>query len=265
MALTKDDITDVCVDLETLATGPNPAVIEIGAVAFIEIPQNANGRWADRIGGIPSSETRTPKRSWMELEHRDGDFTFHRFVYPGDEQRATIETLQFWSNHMDQFRAILDGIMRTKEKNQHISLRLVAASFGDWLRSFPNLKRVWAHGSAFDIAILQNAHPDSKIWRYGSDDSWVERTFDHHMARDSRTLFDAYDYAPQYGSEVPHRALPDAIATALNIMAAYDQNAPSASLLREVVPSMTALAGSISLTMSDGKVRRFRLVEGEGS
>lgn len=261
MALTKDDITDVCVDLETLATGPNPAVIEIGAVAFVAVAQNANGRWADRIGGIP----RTPKRSWMELEHRDGDFTFHRFVYPGDEQRATIETLQFWSNHMDQFRAILDGIMRTKETNNHAPLRFIAMSFGEWLRTFPNLQRVWAHGAAFDIAILQNAHPDSKVWQYGRDTGWAERTFDHHMARDSRTLFDASGYTPEHKSADPHRALPDAVATALNIMAAYDQNAPSASLLREVVPSMTALAGSISLTMPDGKVRRFRLVEGEGS
>lgn len=105
------------IDLETMGTGPNAAVIQLGAVAF----NSVNGL-ADPDG--------------LSL-----DIDLHSSVLLGGEVDAA--TAQWWRDR---------GGLELKEP---VPLRAALLELGAWVKNLPQLERVWSQGANFDVPILE--------------------------------------------------------------------------------------------------------------
>lgn len=116
--VTLEDMDSVMIDLETMGTGPNAAVVQIGAIPFNSQTGMVRPDFflADvdlassvRLGGLVTEDTRN---WWLD----QGGFKH------------------------DQHPEDLLGAM---------------TRLGAWMSRFPNLQRVWAQGPSFDVAILE--------------------------------------------------------------------------------------------------------------
>lgn len=133
----------VMIDLETMATGPNAGVLQIGAIPF-------------------NSVTGLVKPDLFEV-----DVDLHSSLLLGGEVDAS--TVQFWRD--------LGGLTAKKPPK---SIRSALTDLARWLGKLPDLKRVWAQGPSFDVAILEGYYRRAGVpipWGYS-------------MARDTRTVYD---------------------------------------------------------------------------
>lgn len=127
-------------------------------------------------------------------------------------------TVQWWSEQSAEAQAafanpvdLLDGLMLFKE-------------WLDQVAPVPKLTRIWAHGSHFDIPILEAA-----FHAVGMESPWFYRA-----PRDTRTIFDAagvddhsaYLTSFAQGDEIYHHALDDSIVQARGIAAALRRVRP---------------------------------------
>lgn len=128
----------IMLDLETLGTTPNAAIISIGACKF--------NPWAD--GGID--------------DRFHAHITFESAMKYG---RADPDTILWWMNTGPHAReAMLAAQDNAVELDEALSV------FADWFGSEPLL--VWGNGAAFDNVILRNAFKATGIecpWGYGYD------------------------------------------------------------------------------------------------
>ena len=151
-------ITDIMIDLETLSTRPNAVITNLAAIKF------------DPFGN--------------DINSIDGDTikmnTFYRRVDPGsfDWPSAHIDpnTIDWWSK---QEPAVMEEAFTPEG-------RLPLADCIDQFHKFAwGCDAFWAHGSLFDIAILEDLYRQLNKpvpWNY-----W--------QVRDTRTLFDlGWDY-----------------------------------------------------------------------
>lgn len=115
-----DDNTmdSVMIDLETMATGPNAGVIQVGAIPF-------------------NSRTGLVKPDLFEV-----DVDLHSALLLGGEVDAS--TVQFWRDQ---------GGLQPKRPPK--AMRSALTELARWLGKYPDLKRVWAQGPSFDVAILE--------------------------------------------------------------------------------------------------------------
>lgn len=115
-----DDNTmdSVMIDLETMATGPNAGVIQVGAIPF-------------------NSRTGLVKPDLFEV-----DVDLHSALMLGGEVDAS--TVQFWRDR---------GGLQPKRPPK--AMRSALTDLARWLGKYPDLKRVWAQGPSFDVAILE--------------------------------------------------------------------------------------------------------------
>lgn len=158
---------DIMLDLETMGSGPNAAIVAIGAVAF--------DLKAGTIGG-----------------------SFYRLVdlttavqFGGVMDAATV---MWWVQQGDAARMALAGDTAT-----HI--RSALAEFAHWLPKITGgaEPRIWGNGAAFDNVILASAYRNagwvSPPWKHWNDrcyrtvkalhpDVKLERTGTHHIAVD---------------------------------------------------------------------------------
>jgi len=140
-----DDNTmdSVMIDLETMATGPNAGVIQVGAIPF-------------------NSRTGLVKPDLFEV-----DVDLHSALLLGGEVDAS--TVQFWRDQ---------GGLQPKRPPK--AMRSALTDLARWLGKYPDLKRVWAQGPSFDVAILEGYYRRAGIpipWGYS-------------MPRDTRTVYD---------------------------------------------------------------------------
>ena len=156
---------DIMLDLETMGTGPNAAIVAIGAVAF-DLQAGTIGDRFYRVVDLGTS------------------------VAMGGEIDA--DTVLWWMKQSDDARAMFtrDGV----------PLSMVLAEFTIWSseRCEPNNLRVWGNGAAFDNVILSSAYRRSAYmqpWRHWNDrcyrtvkslypDVKLERVGTHHNAVD---------------------------------------------------------------------------------
>lgn len=127
----------VMVDLETLSTAPDAAIVQIGAVEF------------DPLGSGLGSE-------------------FEAHVSPQScidaGLRVDGSTINWWMNQPDEARkAVFVGEAR------HVQRAL--ADFRFWLAGLGEVHGLWSHGAAFDIPILLSA-----ARRCGFQEFWGYRT-----------------------------------------------------------------------------------------
>lgn len=156
---------DIMLDLETMGTGPNAAIVAIGAVAF-DLQAGTIGDRFYRVVDLGTS------------------------VVMGGEIDA--DTVLWWMKQSDDARA-----MFTRDS---VPLSLALADFSLWLSAHgaPDNVRVWGNGAAFDNVILSSAYRSSsrtQPWRHWNDrcyrtvkslypDVKLERVGTHHNAVD---------------------------------------------------------------------------------
>ena len=160
-----DKTFDIMLDLETMGTGPNAAIVAIGAVAF-DLQAGTIGDRFYRVVDLGTS------------------------VDMGGEIDA--DTVLWWMKQSDDARA-----MFTRDSSP-LSMSLTAFSFWMCAHGAPDSVRVWGNGAAFDNVILSSAYRRSAYmqpWRHWNDrcyrtvkslypDVKLERVGTHHNAVD---------------------------------------------------------------------------------
>ena len=126
----------VMVDVETMSTKTNAAIVSIGAVIF-----------------DPRHNVVTDKTFYVELNWRDQDFDHDRDIDP--------ETQTWWRTQTEHARKALGGTVNLVEG---------LTQFRDWLlANNPNDVKVWGNGPTFDISIIESAMAATRIevpWRF---------------------------------------------------------------------------------------------------
>jgi len=158
------DPDSAMLDLETMGLGPNAAVIQIGVQLF-------NWPTGTLVG-----------------EGLQVDVDLHSSLMLGGEVDG--DTVRWWRER--------GGL---KPSGTRIDMRTALAKVASYLARAAGLKRVWAQGPSFDIAIMEGYYS-----RAGRPAPWV-----FHAARDTRTI---YDLARAEGWQKPkedtaHTALAD--------------------------------------------------------
>lgn len=163
----------VMIDLETMGFGPNAAVIQIGAVVF----------------------------NWTEGYHGPvfkADVDLHSSVLAGG--RVTHDVADWWRQR--------GGLKMTAPVYIAQALLLLR----NYLGRYPELKRVWANGLSFDIAILEGFYQRLDL----------EVPWSYNIPRDTRTI---QDFAIDLGwkkpkKDVAHEAVADCLAQIDTLMGA---------------------------------------------
>jgi hypothetical protein len=158
---------DIMIDLETLSTDTDTAVVSIGACLF-DI----------KTGEIPST-------FYMSLQLQD------QF---DNGRKVSESTLKWWFTQNDSAKSVFrENAMPPKE-----ALDL----FSNWLTlNVPDIRKrkVWGNGSGFDVSIMEHMYKASSIpvpWTFGNimdfrtfrrfmaDGAKVENIGTHHNALD---------------------------------------------------------------------------------
>lgn len=175
-------------DLETLGTGPDAAVIEIGAVLF---------------------ELKGKKRI---LNH----CAFQCFVEPSREARKTMGTIMWW---LKQSKAASERFSQNYPQN-FLCEELAIKAFLEWpaieteCGGWRRLEGVWSHGAVFDQPILE-----SMFMRNKQNLPWW-----YPASRDTRTLFDLAGGYPEIDKTgfIQHSAVDDCIMQAMMVQKAFE-------------------------------------------
>ena len=184
------------VDLETLATTPDAAILTLGACMF------------DPFGGmeqeIPEHEVFLAKASIQSNEDAG--------------RRIQAGTLEWWLKQNDTaLKALVSGNIT--------NLRQLLVKFRLWVDSETDCrpKTIWANSPSFDMVILRNAYDQAgEGFTYGF---WMERdvrtigeiAYPHHQERKAvmKTIRD--------NTGTHHRADDDAIAQARFVAHCYEK------------------------------------------
>ena len=171
-------LTDIMIDLETLDVLPTATILSIGAVRF------------DPFGDDVNNPACTKFYTRVDVDSCD-------------HLGATVSqsTLEWWANQSKE----------AQEEAFHPDNRIDIKDAMDQLYKFCwGAKRVWSHGSGFDIIILE--HYFRKIEKAIPWSFWE--------ARDTRTLFDI-GINPTRPPVLKHHALEDAWNQAVGVQNVY--------------------------------------------
>lgn len=129
----------VMLDLETMGSGGNAAIIAIGAVAF-----DADGYWNEFYSQVSL-------KSSMDI---------------GLDCDAS--TVMWWMQQSNEARSCFDG------NDNAPPITSVLAEFSEWITSLPDgaSSQVWGNGASFDNAILSNAYRKIGVeapWKFWND------------------------------------------------------------------------------------------------
>lgn len=140
--------TDIMLDIETLGTGTNAAIVQIGAVAF-DVDQDHVSNSSLRVNS-PGVLLELGQGFRMNVCLADSK-------HPGDIDPATVE---WWLQQSDEARASITN------SDNRLGLALVLAMFTEWVRDVggggPYDVRLWSNGPTFDEIIIRSA-----FTRYG--------------------------------------------------------------------------------------------------
>jgi hypothetical protein len=128
-------------DLETMGTGSNAAIVSIGAVFFNPFTGELGNQFYKRI--------------WLESAAKHGEID--------------ASTVSWWLGQSDEARAEInhDDSVSVKEALQELSALIINKTKGSF-----NEIRVWGNGCTFDNVILSNAYKTLKLqkpWSYAGD------------------------------------------------------------------------------------------------
>ena len=176
-------MTDIMLDLETLSSRPDAAIVSIGACTF-------------RSDGEAMPE--------YERERRLIVFPVRADMAKGG--RADIETMLWWGQQGAAARDMLDEALRTQADPVKRLLDLI------WFCTRPGQTvRVWGNGADFDNVVISEA-----LRRHGLMPSW-----DRRNNRCFRTLKALAPDVPKPPNDRPHCADSDAEAQARHAEAIF--------------------------------------------
>jgi len=130
--------TDIMLDLETLGTGNNAAIIQIGAVAFNADGENAS-LWTDSPGELLEDGQGFRVNVDLGISSKPGEFD--------------AGAIKFWLGQSAEARA---SIMAEPS----FTLGVALESFVAWVNTVsagPHKVRLWSNGPTFDEVILRAA------------------------------------------------------------------------------------------------------------
>lgn len=129
-----EEFVDVMVDIETLGTSPNAAIVQIAAVRF--------DPWARLEGAEKPGLISSPEGSFYFTAKLTGDPTID-----GDMDWSTVH---WW---LKQSKGAQQRVFEpAEEPKNHIGTGVLC--FVKWLTEMP-FKRVWAAGPQFDLVLLK--------------------------------------------------------------------------------------------------------------
>jgi len=188
---------NLMIDIETLSTQPDAAILTIGAVFFDPL--------AGTIG--PTFYERIRPEDAVVGRHVSGETLAWWMVQPDAARQEVM------GGNLSLFDALrsLTHFIATQCPDHHPDIGLPLR----W--SWPDLK-VWANGSSFDIVILEHAYRSINHPTFITP--WTYRA-----ARDVRTILTLpdVDKPPRDPASIQHHALDDAIYQAQCIISAYRQ------------------------------------------
>lgn len=169
---------DVMVDLETMGSGPNAAIVAIGAVAF----NPGKGLMGSRFYRV------------IDLESA--------VLMGGQIDPATV---MWWLKQSDEARSAL------VKSGSTMNMAVVLREFTNWMAAAADNAdrvRVWGNGASFDNVILASAYRMaglSQPWKY-----WNDRCY--------RTVKAQYPNIQMVRQGVHHNALDDAVSQASHLI-----------------------------------------------
>lgn len=173
----------IMVDLETMGTGPDASILSIGACVF------------------------DPRGTGLIAYN-----SYYRNITLASCMKAglsvTAETIEFW---MDQPEAAREAL-----KPDRWAIHAALRDFSQWVHSWADNEgkafRIWAHGSTFDIVILESAYRICEL----------ERPWAYNVMRDDRTLLEVAGVdLKDFQEGTFHNALDDARNQAMAVQASY--------------------------------------------
>lgn len=143
----------VMIDLETLGTGPNAVIVQIGAVFFNEL------MYPNRYTSSASDLSKHP----LDLECLG--HTFSESIDMRDAAnygKMDADTVAWWMSQSDVARnKVLGGTEKLKDALDHFRAFMGTATVAD--------VRVWGNGPSFDMVILKSAFDAAGIsapWKF---------------------------------------------------------------------------------------------------
>lgn len=177
-------MTDIMIDLETLSTRSDAAIISIGACIF-------------------------------DLKTGEITDTFYKAIGLFDQKHyghIDPETVSWWLEQPDDTR--LDIASTSGDQTLYEALIKLREFVR---RHLTDSSRLWSNGSSFDLVILRNAYQRNQmnvIWKY-----WQER--DCRTIYDLAKDICGIDVKSSQRTDTPHHALDDAIDQSKNVSWAY--------------------------------------------
>lgn len=177
-------MNDIMIDLETLSTRNDAAILSIGACFF-------------------------------DLQSGDIGGTFHRHISIDDSElrgHISADTVKWWLTQSDDARAMI--------ANNKNGKKLAGALF-DFREFVPSKKdmKLWSNGATFDLVIIRNAldrHGITAPWQY-----WQER--DTRTIVDTAERITGINAAKSIEFDgIKHDALSDAIHQAKYVSKAFE-------------------------------------------
>lgn len=187
----------VMIDLETMSTRADAAIVSIGAVAFEVV---------DR----PNDITDMDFYGLVEQDMLGEEFYVNVDLQSCIDAGLAVDagTIYWW---LQQSEAARNALLDTTKPRLHLHRALQA--FSDFFNKV-GAEFLWAHGTSFDIAILGNAYLKSHI----KNTPWI-----YNKVRDTRGLYDMFEAWPQKNVGTAHNALDDAKSQAIAVVAAYQK------------------------------------------
>lgn len=192
----------VMIDLETMGTRPDAAIVAIGAVAF----------------DMPTRENPAPKLG--------------RSFYVNVDLQSSIDAGLTVSGDTVYWWLQQEEAARNKLLDNRVGLLEALGQFSDFFSTeiregykYPGAEYLWAHGLDFDVGIMRTAY----------DNFGVKHPWYYNKVRDDRTLYDVTGQPPwddlgvlllglDDGAHMcPHNALYDAKVQALGAMWAQNR------------------------------------------
>jgi hypothetical protein len=194
--------TDIMLDIETLGTGTNAAIIQIGAVAF----------YAD--GPNPALFTNSPELLLADRQGFRVNVDLGKSRHPGVINASTVE---WWLGQSDEARA---SVTKAEGRVELGTALQMFASWVEWVGNGRSNVRLWSNGPTFDEMIVRQAFE-----RYGLD---LNDTISFRGSRCCRTMFEVargLGWNPKEAARmapddiVKHDGLSDAVFQARSVVA----------------------------------------------
>lgn len=179
---------DISIDLETLGTAADAAILAIGAAVFDRTTGKVRGTYYVEIEGDSAIRGRT----------------------------VTFDTIAWWIQQGHKAKQVFEK----NSANEKRSLPTALMDFATWCRSAGcGVPRAWGNGATFDITILEHAYLRSAVG--------VQAPWHFTNTRDVRTIVEAAEEIAGFNSKIVesvgthHNAVDDAVYQANLVSAAY--------------------------------------------